>query len=99
MRATCPGARSGRISITTLPLVVSSVSVSSGFAISLPLTIHDRQTRSAVDGCLLTGIHARHIISQIGIAFVLDAALVGTAAVRRALAIFGVKRLNDVHSG
>src|SRR3981081_2986356 len=27
MRATCPGARSGRISITTLPCVVSSISV------------------------------------------------------------------------
>src|SRR5262249_10268068 len=35
MRATCFGARSGRISMTTLPLVVSSTSVSSGLAMTL----------------------------------------------------------------
>src|SRR5271166_4750506 len=39
MRATWPGARSGRISITTGPCVVSSVSVSSGLAIVLCLSL------------------------------------------------------------
>src|SRR5690349_2199465 len=39
MRATWPGARSGRISITTLPLVVSSVSVFSGLAIEECLSL------------------------------------------------------------
>src|SRR4051812_21322345 len=34
MRATWPGARSGRIAITTSPLLVSMMSVSSGFSMS-----------------------------------------------------------------
>src|SRR3569833_2048559 len=44
MRATWPGARSGRISSTTLPLVVSSVSVSSGLAIRKTPSNSDSKT-------------------------------------------------------
>src|SRR5262249_55070622 len=97
MRATCPGARSGRISITTLPLVVSSVSVSSGFTITLSLL--DKTSCSALDRCLLYVVEARKIFRQIGVAFVLDAALVGAAAARRTFAVFGIDRVNDIHAG
>src|SRR4051794_5733365 len=39
MRATWPGARSGRIAITTRPLAVSRIIVSSGLAIKLRLSL------------------------------------------------------------
>src|SRR5262249_5785441 len=139
MRATCPGARSGRISITTLPLVVSSVSVSSGLAIitlhtirssphtirSSPNTIrssprkrgssnqpraltldsrlrgNDRSKDSVpltLDRCLFYVIGPREFLGQIGIAFVLDAALVRTAAAWGALAIFRIDRVHYIHT-
>src|SRR6185437_6178676 len=53
--------------------------------------------RSALDSCLLDIIHARKLLRQIGIALVLDAALIGPAAPRRALAIFGIESIHYVH--
>src|SRR4029077_16828135 len=97
MRATWPGARSGRISIVTLPLVVSNVSVSSGLAIVLPFT--NRSCASALDGGFLHKIHSRKFFREIGVAFVLKAALVRAAAARRAFAILGVERIDDIHTG
>src|SRR5579885_2750162 len=90
MRATWPGARSGRISITTLPLVVSRVSVSSGLAIRNSLR-DDRR--------LLHVIHAREALGEIGIAFCLKAALVGAAPARRTLAVFSINGIHHVHAG
>src|SRR5665647_2422946 len=104
MRATWPGAKSGRMAITTLPLVVSSVSVSSGLAIVVSFRIDGsrrgwREPASALDRRLLHEVHAREVLAQIGIAFALQAALVGTAAVWRALAVFGIERVDNVHAG
>jgi hypothetical protein len=48
MRATWFGARSGRISIVTDPLLVSMMSVSSGFAMAMLLLIGGYFTRVAV---------------------------------------------------
>src|SRR6185312_1562088 len=52
---------------------------------------------SALDSCFLDIIHARKVLRQIGIALVLDAALVGPAAPRRALAIFGIESIYYIH--
>src|SRR6476646_3789457 len=96
MRATCPGARSGRISIVTLPLVVSSVSVSSGLAIVLPFT--NRSCASALDGGFLHKIHPRKFFREVGIAIALEAALIWTATTRRAFAVSGIERVDDIHT-
>src|SRR5690242_4865461 len=100
MRATCPGASSGRISITTLPWVVSRVSVSSGLAILLSILYASATAiELAFDRGFLDVIEARKILRQIGVAFVLEPALVWTAAAWGALAVFRVDRVNDIHAG
>src|SRR4051812_22574269 len=66
MRATCFGARSGRISITTLPFVVSSVRVSSGLAIFCTRLLLDARIKSAHDAAasLHVGgdLHFHHLV-------------------------------------
>src|SRR5581483_9626410 len=104
MRATWPGARSGRISITTLPLVVSRIMVSSGFAIAssfrLPVMNADRLARPlGLEGGFLDVVETRKFARQILVAFGLDAPLIGTAAARCTLAVFGIKGIHDVHAG
>src|SRR5574340_53600 len=92
MRATWLGARSGRISITTLPLVVSSVSVSSGFAIVLvPFAL-------ALDGRLLHVVQPREARGEVSVTFRLQVHLVGSAPARRALAVTGVELIDDLHA-
>src|SRR5262245_5153767 len=53
----------------------------------------------ALDRCFLDVVHAREFFHQIRIALALKPALVRTAPARRSLAIFSVKRIDDIHPG
>src|SRR5687767_1593682 len=98
MRATWPGARSGRISMTTLPFEVSRIIVSSGFAISSAFRCSLQRVPLLFDRRLLDEIHPWIVLLQIGIAFHLQPALVGAATARRALAVLGVELVDHLHA-
>src|SRR4051812_598104 len=50
-----------------------------------------------LDRRLLDGVEIGKVLRQIGVAFHLHAPLVGTAAARGALAVFGVELVDDLH--
>src|SRR5262245_50208263 len=100
MRATCPGARSGRIRMVTLPWLVCSMRVFSGsLMVVCPFTpVLDGGVLS-LNGGGFDEIEAWELGVQIGVALRLDAALVGTLAARGALAVAVVELVHHVHPG
>src|SRR4029079_19636424 len=94
MRATWFGARSGRISTVTGPLVVSMTSVSSGCAMGRVLLrgglFHDSRR--------LDVIELGKRLFEVSVAKALHDALVRTMAFGRALAIAGIERIHHVHA-
>src|SRR5262245_49075181 len=96
MRATWLGARSGRIATVTRPLVVSMMSVSSGFAM---LAILRAGLALFRDRRRLDEIELGEALLEIGVALALNAPLVGSVPVRRALAVAAIERVHHLHAG
>src|SRR5436189_5323703 len=90
MRATCWGARSGRMAIATLPCVVSRTSVSSVCVIDCALFF---------DGGLFDVIEIGKVFLEVGVPFALNAALLRPATGWSAFAIAAVQRVHHIHSG
>src|SRR6202022_1428461 len=94
MRATCRGARSGRISIATLPCVVSRIIVFSVLVICRSFV-----AMLLFDGGFLDVVQIGKVLLEISVPLLLDSALLRSPTRRSPFAVAAEQRIHHVHPG